>query len=166
MGRRMWSEGDVRKIKELHSKGSSLKDIAREFRVTVGAMQSKMSRLGLLKRGTHGVPRVGKGPTLQPLSSCVRPDPTVFVPRRWAVPRERAASVVPLAVRSPSRPPAGSVRPPERSGRTTACQWPFGEPGTPGFHFCDTNAVPGKSYCEEHVALAYVKVRDRREDAA
>jgi hypothetical protein len=26
--------------------------------------------------------------------------------------------------------------------------------------------VPGKPYCTEHASLAYVKVRDRREEAA
>jgi GcrA cell cycle regulator len=26
--------------------------------------------------------------------------------------------------------------------------------------------VPGKPYCEDHAAIAYVRVRDRREDAA
>ena len=51
-------------------------------------------------------------------------------------------------------------------GRVVTCCWPIGEPGTRDFHFCDGRSVPGKPYCEEHAALAYVKVRDRREDAA
>jgi GcrA cell cycle regulator len=41
-----------------------------------------------------------------------------------------------------------------------------GEPGKPGFHFCDASAVAGKPYCAAHAQLAYVKIRDRREDAA
>ncbi|MDE2573995.1 MAG: GcrA cell cycle regulator, partial [Rhodospirillales bacterium] len=51
-------------------------------------------------------------------------------------------------------------------GRLVACCWPIGEPGTKSFRFCDAEANPGKPYCTEHAQLAYVKVRDRREEAA
>jgi len=46
------------------------------------------------------------------------------------------------------------------------CCWPLGEPGTRSFRFCDEQSEPGKPYCTEHARLAYVKVRDRRDDAA
>jgi GcrA cell cycle regulator len=57
------------------------------------------------------------------------------------------------------------VRPFLRSSSRTCC-WPIGEPGTPEFCFCTGQAMTGKPYCPEHAAVAYVKVRDRREDAA
>lgn len=47
-----------------------------------------------------------------------------------------------------------------RQGPT--CQWPHGDPGTPDFHFCGATPLPGKPYCAEHAAIAYVKIRDRR----
>ena len=50
--------------------------------------------------------------------------------------------------------------------RLLTCSWPIGDPGTKSFHFCDDGAVSGKPYCAAHIALAYVRVRDRREDAA
>ncbi|TPW36432.1 GcrA family cell cycle regulator [Oecophyllibacter saccharovorans] len=50
---------------------------------------------------------------------------------------------------------------PVRQGPT--CQWPNGDPGTPGFHFCGGPPLPGKPYCAEHAAIAYVKLRDRRD---
>jgi GcrA cell cycle regulator len=50
--------------------------------------------------------------------------------------------------------------------RPMACCWPIGEPGTKSFHFCEAEAVPGKPYCSSHAQIAYVKVRDRREEAA
>jgi GcrA cell cycle regulator len=63
--------------------------------------------------------------------------------------------------------PAASVAPaPRPYGRSIACCWPLGEPGTPGFHFCGVDALPGKPYCVQHAQLAYVRVRDRRDDAA
>jgi GcrA cell cycle regulator len=46
------------------------------------------------------------------------------------------------------------------------CCWPIGEPGTRDFRFCVAEAVPGKPYCSDHVAVAYVRVRERRSDAA
>jgi GcrA cell cycle regulator len=51
-------------------------------------------------------------------------------------------------------------------GRVITCCWPIGEPGTRSFKFCDSPSEPGKPYCGEHAKVAYVKVRDRREDAA
>jgi GcrA cell cycle regulator len=48
------------------------------------------------------------------------------------------------------------------------CRWPIGDPGEPGFHFCDAQAVPGKPYCAEHYARAYIpnRPRDRSRVAA
>jgi GcrA cell cycle regulator len=78
---------------------------------------------------------------------------------------EAAAPVVPVPR---TAPPVALVpaRPAPRGSRLVACCWPIGEPGTSGFHFCDDEALAGKPYCARHATLAYVKVRDRREDAA
>ena len=89
-------------------------------------------------------PAPGSGPAAE---TSPRPAPT---PARPAPPRLHAV---------PSAPP----RP---YGRVITCCWPIGEPGTRSFCFCDAPSEPGKPYCEEHARLAYVKVRDRREDAA
>ncbi|MCX5616879.1 GcrA family cell cycle regulator [Bombella sp. TMW 2.2559] len=51
----------------------------------------------------------------------------------------------------------------DRSSRQgPVCQWPIGDPSAPDFHFCGVTPLPGKPYCAEHAAIAYVKVRDRR----
>jgi GcrA cell cycle regulator len=47
-----------------------------------------------------------------------------------------------------------------------SCCWPIGEPGTREFRFCGSEADPGRPYCAEHSAIAYVRARDRRSDAA
>nr|WP_319806368.1 GcrA family cell cycle regulator [Candidatus Kirkpatrickella diaphorinae] len=49
--------------------------------------------------------------------------------------------------------------------RGPSCCWPFGDPGTPEFRFCGAKPVPGKPYCAEHCAVAYVKLRDRRDNS-
>ncbi len=82
------------------------------------------------------------------------------------------AALKPVPETPATRTTAGSARAALQAvasrpfGRVVTCCWPIGEPGTRDFHFCDGRSVPGKPYCEEHAALAYVKVRDRREDAA
>lgn len=85
---------------------------------------------------------------------------------------------------APVTPPPALMPPPPRSApravlatapritatrshaRLLTCSWPIGDPGTKSFHFCDDGAVSGKPYCAAHIALAYVRVRERREDAA
>jgi GcrA cell cycle regulator len=43
----------------------------------------------------------------------------------------------------------------------STCVWPVGHPGDASFHFCGERAVPGKPYCTEHVARAYVARTER-----
>jgi GcrA cell cycle regulator len=59
---------------------------------------------------------------------------------------------------------AASNAAPRRRGLT--CCWPLGEPGTTGFLVCGGEPTQGKPYCAEHAALAYVKLRDRRDSVA
>lgn len=42
------------------------------------------------------------------------------------------------------------------------CRWPIGDPREPGFHFCGAPALPGKPYCAEHAAVAYVSSSSSR----
>ncbi len=52
--------------------------------------------------------------------------------------------------------------------RAGMCSWPEGEPGTPDFRFCGKKpTIPGKPYCAEHCARAYVRnSKDRKSSAA
>jgi GcrA cell cycle regulator len=78
------------------------------------------------------------------------------------------AAVVQAAAPAPAAPykPVAVRAVAPRAPRLVACCWPLGEPGTKSFRFCDAEATHGKPYCHAHAQLAYVKVRDRREDAA
>lgn len=88
------------------------------------------------------------------------------VPRALTVaPRERPTR----AVRAPEVTLAAvvkSIHVAPRYGRVVECSFPIGEPGAPGYHSCDKPSESGRVYCPEHIALCYVKVRDRREDRA
>lgn len=44
------------------------------------------------------------------------------------------------------------------------CRWPIGDPGTPDFFFCGTQAVTGLPYCACHSRIAYQPSGDRRRE--
>jgi GcrA cell cycle regulator len=43
------------------------------------------------------------------------------------------------------------------------CKWPIGDPATTEFWFCGLPVVPGKPYCEAHVAVAFQPMQARRD---
>lgn len=47
------------------------------------------------------------------------------------------------------------------TGRT--CKWPVGDPATDDFWFCGLPSIPGKPYCEAHVAIAFQPMSARRD---
>ncbi|MBB3883010.1 GcrA family cell cycle regulator [Acetobacter oeni] len=80
-----------------------------------------------------------------------------------AVVKTPPATPKPAASRSAFRSISSALEPRRRG---PSCCWPLGDPGMPDFHFCGATPLPGKPYCAEHAALAYVKLRDRRESVA
>jgi GcrA cell cycle regulator len=177
-----WNDETIVRLRSLWTEGLSTAEIGRRMGVSKNAVVGKAHRLGLparpspIRRDASGnttprppTPRRVVGPTLPPLAATLPPMEEAPSPPR-AVPRMevRAAPKPPAAPQTVAAPPvAGAVRVvPPRTSRLAACCWPIGEPGTKSFRFCDEEAVAGKPYCAEHAQLAYVKVRDRREEAA
>ncbi len=122
---------------------------------SLGSTALANAGLGSPAAGSGGAGSTSLGGTLAaPISpvASLPPRPPVNMATRPVSSPARAA----LAAQPPTRP----------YGRVITCCWPIGEPGTRSFRFCDAESVPGKPYCGEHAQLAYVKVRDRREDAA
>lgn len=170
-----WNDETIDRIRALWSEGHSTAEIGRRMGISKNAVVGKAHRLSLparpspIRRGadeTRSAPRPTirrvTGPTLPALQSVPRPAAAMPVaPATAAVapPAVAAAHKLPVMLRPvPSQP-----RP---AGRVSTCCWPLGDPGTPGFRFCNDPTMPAKPYCDQHAALAYVKVRDRREDAA
>ena len=173
-----WSEETIVRLRALWDEGHSTAEIGRRLGVSKNAVVGKAHRLDLparpspIRRDGSGpsprtrTPRRVAGPTLPPLSSTGGPAASVPRPTVAAQPRPAAAFAAPRPV-APPAPPAPRIQPvPRPFARTVACCWPIGEPGTRSFRFCDGDALIGKPYCAEHAQIAYVKVRDRREDAA
>jgi GcrA cell cycle regulator len=182
-----WNDETIARLRTLWNEGMSTAEIGRRMGVSKNAVVGKAHRLGLVARpspirrdGTGSstarpVPlRRIVGPTLPPLGGTAVPPSEEVRPER---PQPRIAPKAPQP--SPPVPPpaiATAVAPLAsapvrvvaafRTSRLTACCWPLGEPGTKNFRFCDEEALTGKPYCGDHAQVAYVKVRDRREDAA
>ena len=158
-----WNEEAIARLREMWAEGLSTAEIGRRLGVTKNAIVGKAHRLVLpprpspIRRNTDAghVPRRSEtrragGATLVDLdigADAARPTPRPAAPRGPAMLR---------TVPAPLRPAV----------RVSTCCWPLGDPGTPSFRFCSDPAMTNKPYCEQHAALAYVKVRDRREDAA
>ncbi len=169
-----WAEETIVRLRTLWDEGLSTAEIGRRLGVSKNAVVGKAHRLDLparpspIRRDGSGpatprrsAPRRIAGPTLPPLSSTSSIATSSGGPSM--LPRMMAPAPRPI----PVPPPVRMASPPPRPyGRIVTCCWPIGEPGTRSFRFCDESSEPGKPYCSDHAKLAYVRVRDRREDAA
>lgn len=160
-----WTAEAIERLKALWAEGHSTAEIGRRMGISKNAVVGKAHRLNLPAR-----------PSPIRRDAAPRPAPVPRAPRPMSVAR---AAPPPMLRPAPAAPPAPVVvaaapapavlrafpaaRP--RIGSRSCC-WPIGEPGTSGFRFCGGEPMAGKPYCTEHAALAYVKPRDRREDAA
>jgi GcrA cell cycle regulator len=183
----VWDEETIRHLRDLWAQGLSTAEIGRRLNVSKNAIVGKAHRLDLDARPSPirrdgpkpvaerppAYPRMA-GPTLPPLASAgaglVGPLPPATPPSN--IQTLRAAPVIgprpaaPAPVAAPAPRPVAPSAPIQARRSAPSCCWPIGEPGTKTFRFCDDTSVPGKPYCEEHAKLAYVRIRDRKEDAA
>jgi GcrA cell cycle regulator len=63
-------------------------------------------------------------------------------------------------------PPPQPPRPNVFEFAGPSCLWPHGHPNDRNFHFCGARPLPGKPYCAEHAAIAYIRPKEQRPDAA
>jgi GcrA cell cycle regulator len=156
-----WNEESIARLRTLWAEGLSTAEIGRRMGVSKNAVVGKAHRLNLtprpspIRRGgeraqRRRLPRRVTGPTLPALNVALPPMPTDL----------------PRPVQERPSPVLRAVCLPRPGARVTPCCWPIGEPGTRSFRFCDVAAIAGKPYCEDHASIAYVKIRDRKEDAA
>lgn len=158
-----WTDEAIDRLRAFWAEGHSTAEIGRRMGISKNAVVGKAHRLDLPARPSPirrdpAAPRpvpAGRRPTLPPLRSTLP-----------IAPRREEPKPVPVAeIVAPSPKPAAILRAFPRVSAKSCC-WPIGEPGTQGFRFCEAAAMAGKPYCTEHAALAYVRVKDRREDAA
>ncbi len=184
-----WTDERVERLKELWAQGLSASQIARELGgVTRNAVIGKVHRLGLASRaatasGGGSGAAVEAGGEEKGAKSAAQEE---AAPAEASAAPE-AASAAParaeIAVRDPSQPrEPGPPTPEEAAARETlaeieklarriplmelterTCKWPIGDPTHDDFAFCGLPSVPGKPYCEHHVAVAYQPMSSRRD---
>ena len=145
-----WNDEMIARLSALWDEGHSTAEIGRQMGITKNAVVGKAHRLNLKPRPSPI--RWATGTAASPVAATA--SATAHPRARPAAPSSRFHSVFHPGVASKPGP------------RTSPCCWPIGEPGTPSFRFCDADAAAGRPYCVQHAQLAYVKVRDRREEAA
>ena len=158
-----WTDEVIDRLKTLWAEGVSTAEIGRRLGVSKNAVVGKAHRLSLEARPSpirRGAP--GDAPKRSAVRRVVGPTLPAMAP--VVADREPVIVAPPPVVASP--PPVLRAVHRAPGGRLVACCWPIGEPGTRSFRFCDKESLPSKPYCSAHAALAYVKVRDRREEAA
>jgi GcrA cell cycle regulator len=185
-----WTDERVDKLKELWAEGMSASQIAKVMGgVTRNAVIGKVHRLGLSNRGPgpeDGRPAETTPPaTAKPAAPAAAPAPEPApTPAEETLPAP-AARRTPPAIRDATQPRApGAPTPEEEAARATlaeiekfakrvtllelterTCKWPIGDPTEEDFAFCGLACVPGKPYCQHHVAVAFQPMSSRRDRA-
>ena len=148
-----WTDETITRLKTLWAEGLSTAEIGRRLNISKNAVVGKAHRINLPSRPSPirqvdaddrsrpAPPKRVQGPTLPPLF------------KGEQIETRPAAPVISIVPRKPLL-------------RCEPCCWPIGTPGKESFHYCNADSEPGKPYCEEHAAIAYVRVTDRREDVA
>jgi GcrA cell cycle regulator len=139
-----WPDEKIEKLRVLWAEGHSTGEIGRRLNVSKNSVVGKAHRLNLPPRESP-IKRNGEAKPVAPRRVGNKPT----LPTLRCAP---ATALVELSMKY--------------SGRSQPCCWPIGTPGKPSFHYCGADGLPGKPYCAEHASIAYVRVRDIREDAA
>ena len=173
-------------LRELWAEGHSTAEIGRMMGHSKNAIVGAAHRLDLPGRPSpikqwgdrEPPPPPARRPptvTLAALASLAAPM-VVPAPTKAAPPFTLARGAPPMSpvpenaslARRPAQPvPSPRMEAPKiEVSRTVKCQWPLWGMGRPTHLFCGAPARLGSSWCVEHHARCYVRVRDRREDQA
>ena len=141
-------------LRALWGEGLSTEEIGRRMKLSKNAVVGRAHRIFLASRPSpirrngalQSTPRLrkAKGPTLAPLGSAI-------------MGAAIEAGMPPLGAHrsDPGEPVFRSRLLDTSSFGTRACCWPLGDPGKPGFRFCEAPIERGRPYCAPHVAVAY-----------
>jgi GcrA cell cycle regulator len=165
-----WTKERIERLKQLWGEGLSASQIAAELGTDVSrnAVISKAHRLELTHGATTGIS------TSHP---CKPPPPK---PPLTGEPSSHDGSTLasmpthPVAANQPAVVPPSPVLlreaaiVPRSEGvmilelREFMCRWPLGDPTTPEFRYCGTQALMGLPYCPHHAQIAYQPAAERK----
>jgi GcrA cell cycle regulator len=143
-----WTNERVEELRRLWGQGQTASRIADLLGgVTRNAVIGKAHRLGLRGRPSP-IRRDETGAIARsaPVTRVSVPAPATVKAELPPVEAPRAAAPIAPAAPAPAKALGGSMK---------SCSWPMGDPKQPGFHFCGSEAVPGRPYCATHCGMAY-----------
>lgn len=173
-----WTDDMIAELKKLWSKGMSTGEIGKKLGVTKNSVVGKVHRLGLDGRPSP-IKRKDEDKTLKSPTS--KPEAPKAMQKKEAKP----AKPEPLKVQTPRLEPARTKKIEhivedvkitpikiekkdiviKKEGDFSlidldghSCRWPIGDPKDENFHFCGKKIRTGQTYCDEHSAIAYVKI--------
>lgn len=153
-----WTPERIADLEKLWAEGLSTAEIGRRLGVSKNAVVGKAHRLGLPGRQSpiDAKRRAARKPAAKPKAAPAQPR---------AAARPAAPKAPPPVAAEAAPQPAPQAKKQRKAHSGPSCQWPFGDPRLPGFHFCGAPATPGKPYCDEHCAMAYNRVSAATADA-
>jgi len=143
-----WDEAMIASLRALWTEGHSAAEIGRRLGISKNAVVGKVHRLDLPPRPSpiRATSPNAAGWSATPKSTAAVP----LAPEKSIRLVKQAEPAARIGVTLPSPKPAPLPK------SSIHCCWPLGEPGRPGFRFCETAILPGRPYCPEHCATAYV----------
>lgn len=176
-----WTDEIVARLRELWAQGLSTAEIGRQLNVTKNAVVGKAHRLGLegrpspIRKASATKDKVGE--TKSQKNAISKKDEskknktvtqTVIESKEInAVKDESVKEKLEVRTKKPKKLEFISPKElPSYRKSNSECCWPIGDPSEKDFHFCKAPIVPGKPYCLEHVQIAYVKLKDRKNSVA
>ena len=158
-----WTTDVVAVLRTLWAEGHTTAEIGRRMGTSKNAIIGKARRLQLPGRPSpirrDGAPRLRAPAKVRRPPSPPRPSITAATIRLPGSAPKRPLSVPSVGQRTPDPAPIRRYAGP--SGKP--CCWPLGEPGQPGFRFCEAGTAPGRPYCPEHADVAYLRPAAARE---
>ncbi len=144
-----WTPELIKELKKLWKKGLTTGEIGRVIGMSKNAVVGKAHRLGLESRPSP-IKRE-EAPKKEKATRVIKKEVKPAVKKEQPVVLETAEPVKPVKKTKSGKNKGVKLV----DLKPTSCRWPEGDPKDPDFHFCGREAVPGKSYCEEHCAVAY-----------
>ena len=160
-----WTKERIELLTKLWTEGLSASQIAAELGgdVSRNAVISKAHRLGISRGVVKGTstPRPRKPRPPEPSASA---EPTA---QKDPAPVPRTASQQPARQPEVTAVPVEVVVPPSEGVtimelREFMCRWPLGDPTTPAFRYCGTQAIMGLPYCAHHAQIGYQPAAERK----
>ena len=149
-----WTTHATETLRALWSQGLPAAEIGLALSISKSAVLGKAHRIPLPARRLPAPAKKASPPTRRRSPAKKQRDPSLPAAAEVSEP------VVPAARPKRSFTISRATGQNVSLGKHTCC-WPIGDPGTESFRYCAEAKLPGKPYCAEHAARAYVSHRAR-----